>query len=902
MPPNIATIPNLPTLEEVRTEKARRSLRSFVEQAWPIVEPGAVFTPGWHIDCICEHLEAVTNGDISELLINMPPRHMKSTSVSVFWPVWEWINDPTVRWVFNSYSDTLSIRDSVKCRHIIQHEWYRKRWGHVYKLTSDQNVKSRYENDKTGYRIATSVTGGNTGEGGNRIVCLDYDTTIVTSIGDLQIGAIVDNKIRCMVLSIDPLTGRHNWNNIEAFEKNDGRESYRVTFSDGRFIEGTSDHHVYVINQGTRPLSGLSPGERVATHDEALHNLWEGSSAFASPHETHSRTNILQPHMPRSMAIGTEQPPMGRGSTLSYLQSVWHRISCQDQQIRDIAALLKDLSNRLQSRSPQALLRHMLTLWREYRDQIPQSREKKFLLASLLEYCTSRLYQWHQQSEVPAWALDGGLPGGFSPYSDLHSRTRQQSMSIVPPNTGAKLHQHGRSPYRLRKESQRPRQSNLSLSLVPRINARHTTTTIDLPGTYVASVERIPTPRYVYNIRVANDHNYFANGILVHNCDDPLNVIDADSEIKRAEVLRWWFEVMPTRINDWFLGRKVIVMQRAHHQDLSGAILDRSDMHHLCLPAEWEPRVQITMGSGRRNIPQPHDDCPIHPDPRTQPGELLWPNKWPKEAIESWKSQLGPYSSVGQLQQRPTPREGVLFKVSMFRPLPTDFDTPDSDGHTMRSSLTVGTAVDLAWSEKESADNTASVTGGIDKSGNIYLLNAWRVKADEVKLATELAHHLNATNPSIAGIEQSSYTKTATVDLIRRINTLLIRGIPILAVPVKGDKYTRAQLPAGRGQVGMLYADTSAPWWPAFLSELLDFPKGAHDDWVDALSLLVQLLVEKVGIKPLPPNSEYGFNEATVQRKSNWVSRAIASQEVKIIRRGRSNDDATTTRDDTEGR
>lgn len=75
-----------PCLRDEIDELASRSLREFVLQAWPVVEPSTPFVPGWHIDAIIEHLEAVTHGQIRNLLINVPPRHMKSLLVSVFWP------------------------------------------------------------------------------------------------------------------------------------------------------------------------------------------------------------------------------------------------------------------------------------------------------------------------------------------------------------------------------------------------------------------------------------------------------------------------------------------------------------------------------------------------------------------------------------------------------------------------------------------------------------------------------------------------------------------------------------------------------------------------------------------------------------------------------------------------
>jgi hypothetical protein len=159
--------------DEINAELATRSLRQFVPQAWAVVEPSTPFVPGWHIDAIVEHLEAISRGQIRNLLINVPPRHMKSLLVAVFWPAWEWIRWPERRWLFSSYGAQLSIRDSVKCRRLIESPWYQQRWADRFALTSDQNAKSRFDNDRSGYRLSTSVGGAVTGEGGDRIVCDD---------------------------------------------------------------------------------------------------------------------------------------------------------------------------------------------------------------------------------------------------------------------------------------------------------------------------------------------------------------------------------------------------------------------------------------------------------------------------------------------------------------------------------------------------------------------------------------------------------------------------------------------------------------------------------------------------------------------------------------------------------
>ena len=99
----------------LRAEKARRHLYEFVVQAWHVLEPGARFVDGIHVHAICGHLQAVTQGRIRNLIINVPPGHAKSLLTAVFWPAWVWIDRPETRWLFASYSATLSVRDSLKC-------------------------------------------------------------------------------------------------------------------------------------------------------------------------------------------------------------------------------------------------------------------------------------------------------------------------------------------------------------------------------------------------------------------------------------------------------------------------------------------------------------------------------------------------------------------------------------------------------------------------------------------------------------------------------------------------------------------------------------------------------------------------------------------------------------------
>lgn len=162
------------TMDEVVSRReAIASLRNFSEDAWRINEAGDPYVDGWHIHAICDHLQAVARGEIRNLLINIPPRHMKSSLVSVLFPAWVWTWDPTRRWMYSSYAQSLSTRDSVKCRNILESSWYRGTFRIPWTLADDQNSKQKYVNTAGGYRISTSVGGAVTGEGGDIIVADD---------------------------------------------------------------------------------------------------------------------------------------------------------------------------------------------------------------------------------------------------------------------------------------------------------------------------------------------------------------------------------------------------------------------------------------------------------------------------------------------------------------------------------------------------------------------------------------------------------------------------------------------------------------------------------------------------------------------------------------------------------
>lgn len=175
------TLPDaLKTLEDelkLRRERRRQAcpggLIEFVKYFWRVLEPETKLVEGWVLDAICEHLEAITFGKITRLLVNVPPGSMKSLMVNVFFPAWEWgpMNMPHLRYVSFSYSSGLTERDNTKFRKLVMHDKYKELWGDKFNLEKEGEIK--ITNDRTGSKFASSVKGIGTGERGDRVVIDD---------------------------------------------------------------------------------------------------------------------------------------------------------------------------------------------------------------------------------------------------------------------------------------------------------------------------------------------------------------------------------------------------------------------------------------------------------------------------------------------------------------------------------------------------------------------------------------------------------------------------------------------------------------------------------------------------------------------------------------------------------
>lgn len=173
-----------------RNTVLREDFHAFVHQCFVTVNPATAYLPNWHIALIAEYLEACRRGEIRRLIINLPPRMLKSLTVSVAWPAFLLGHNPAERIMTASYAAGLSVKHALDCRAVMQSGWYREVFPAV-RLAKDQNEKHKMATTRHGHRIATSVGGTATGEGGGFLI-MDDPHTPAQAMSDAQRRSAID--------------------------------------------------------------------------------------------------------------------------------------------------------------------------------------------------------------------------------------------------------------------------------------------------------------------------------------------------------------------------------------------------------------------------------------------------------------------------------------------------------------------------------------------------------------------------------------------------------------------------------------------------------------------------------------------------------------------------------------
>lgn len=329
--------------------------------------------------------------------------------------------------------------------------------------------------------------------------------------------------------------------------------------------------------------------------------------------------------------------------------------------------------------------------------------------------------------------------------------------------------------------------------------------------------------------------------------DDPLrDRRDAESKATRDAVDDWYRSTLYTRLEEG--GAVVLMHQRWHEDDLAGRLLRRmveedgaDQWTVLCLPAlaeDWATAVEPD-----DVIAAVRDGWWKGVDPlQRQPGEALWPEKYPVKVLQAIHSNIGGYEWDALYQQRPRRLEGAMIKAHKIHVISAD-DVP--------KDLRVVRYWDLAVSGREKADFIAGGKVGRGKDGRIYILDMVRLPGPWADARSRIIDVMLRDGAAVEqGIEvagqQGGYYQELQRD--ERLQGITLRAINPREV---GNKEVRANVWASRIEDGLVYM-VKAPWNDEFISECLAFPRGAHDDQVDAVSGATQMLPSYVRFEDVP--------------------------------------------------
>lgn len=310
--------------------------------------------------------------------------------------------------------------------------------------------------------------------------------------------------------------------------------------------------------------------------------------------------------------------------------------------------------------------------------------------------------------------------------------------------------------------------------------------------------------------------------------DDPFkNREDADSQLNRDGVYKWYTSTAYTRLMPG--GGVLLIQTRWHDDDLAGRLLNE-----MAVAEKQFADTGVWPEDADRWEVVSYPAIAVEDEKHRKRGEALHPDRYPLSALLKIKRTLGPRDWSALYQQNPVPDEGGFFSKDHIRFYDTAPDT---------ATLQIYATGDLAISKKEHADHTVFLVGGVDKHGDILVLDIVRGRFDSMEIIDNIIDIQRRWRPKLWGMEEGQITTAIGPFLEKRMQEERM-SIPIEPMKIRRqDKEARARPIQGRMRQGKVLLARNAPWTPHLLTELMKFPNSNVDDCVDALAWLGQMLM-----------------------------------------------------------
>lgn len=301
--------------------------------------------------------------------------------------------------------------------------------------------------------------------------------------------------------------------------------------------------------------------------------------------------------------------------------------------------------------------------------------------------------------------------------------------------------------------------------------------------------------------------------------DDPHDAKKAmsSSGLERKSVIEAYDHGISTRLNDPKSSATILIMQRLHEEDLAGHLLEKEpgEWDILEFPMLYDPDRKCKTSLGVQDI-------------RTEENELLWEARFDQKNIDDKKITLGPWGFASQMQQRPTPKEGGVIKI-------TDFNFFEKvPGEILETAQFWDTAM------KAGKHNDYWVCGTWARTATgYYLIDVFRYKLDYPDGLEMVAQKYQEFQPSVVVVEDKG-TGSSLIQELRTSTT-----VPVLPYLPMADKECRMTVENASIRAGKVFLKMGASWLHDFISEMQHFPGGKHDDQIDMLSMAIQYFREK---------------------------------------------------------
>jgi predicted phage terminase large subunit-like protein len=654
---------NISSENQLKASLCRQSFFYFVQTFWDVIIPEKPVW-NWHIKYLCDELQKiaervfVSKPKEYDFICNVSPASSKSTVFSVMLCPWTWTRMPTMRHICGSHTDRLALRLSLKSRDIVRSEKYQTLFPGI-EVRKDQDAKGGWANTLGGDRTICTVSG-QSPIGLHAHMCLPPTSLIQTELGQIPIGKIVNDRMNIKVLGYDHGLDTPVWRNITRYYKLPSRSLCRITFNDESFLDITDNHPIFIVGKGYIIPKDICIGDEVF-YDDSMQTMRQVDLSMPGSFEKKAKLGKGLGFLLKKMlfCFYNWRKSSKIQQNCKKLFGLWRRILGWGKCSKDKRILQLRMSRYSEEWGKQPTIQRagkidMRFLWSSYRNiSMVGEKEKELLL--LERVCKQRSFQenkWERQREI--YSRNGRrISQGVLRDSESGERERWEYLLHMQQDLERKWEGSRSSSYRLGHGSQFYGEFSGSLHDMSQKTERETPKTPKVITKNVRSVEfMVRISEEVYNLGIEDTNNYFAGGVLVHNCtvDDPVDPETAESEAEIARANRWMNNTLRSRVVDKAIVPIILIMQRFSDRDPTAEWLDNpvGPLKHICLPAELTDDVKP-------------EECR-----KFYSGDGLFdPVRLPKLELEKIELQ-GIYLYNSQYLQNPIPAGGAMFKKEWF--------------------------------------------------------------------------------------------------------------------------------------------------------------------------------------------------------------------------------------------